>query len=181
MSLELQAIRRAHHRRPGEVGGLCCRSAQQSPRTRAVLYLPYGQCCSRPRTRTRHPGLGESTYRKHLADQVGHHFGWDAFTGVYTGDPAHRTARCRRPVRRGPIQPVIGRSSPRRAHHSHHTLRTRYGNVVSPESELIVQFGYTLQNGTGLYVQNGQQVGVNVGIEEWKEADVLQEDRALNA
>jgi|SRR5882762_3174187 len=99
-------------------------------------------------------------------------FGWDAFTGVYTGDPA--TA----PLVAGAL--FVG--DPYNLSLAGLLLGgltipiTRFvpDTVMwcHPNQNLIVQFGYTLQNGTGLYVQNGQQVGVNVGIEEWKEADV---------
>lgn len=42
-----------------------------------------------------------------------------------------------------------------------------------PNQNLIAQFGYIQQpSGTAFVVQAGQQVGLNVGIEEWKEADV---------
>jgi hypothetical protein len=42
-----------------------------------------------------------------------------------------------------------------------------------PQQNLIAQFGFLQEpSGTGFYVQAGQQVGLNVGIEEWKERDV---------
>lgn len=98
-------------------------------------------------------------------------FGWDAFTAVYTGDTTTPLVAgalfvgdpfnlSLAGLLLGSLTIPITRFVPDTVMWCH------------PNQNLIAQFGYTLQNGSGLYVQPGQQVGLNIGIEEWKEADV---------
>jgi len=68
-----------------------------------------------PATRTRHPGLGESTYRKHLADQVRHHL-WvgRVHRCLYRGS-RHRHRSLPAPCSSGTHTTCHWPSSPRRA------------------------------------------------------------------
>jgi hypothetical protein len=100
-------------------------------------------------------------------------FGWDAFTSVnvsvgppvvplfgalFTGDPFNLSLAG---LLLGALTIPITRFVPDTVMWCH------------PNQNLIAQFGYiTEPSGTPFLVPAGQQVGLNVGIEEWKERDV---------
>jgi len=173
MSLELQASVDSPSA-PGEVGDSVV-DRLNSHREPEPFYTSLRPVLFKTPHSTSHPGLGEPTYRKHLADQVGHHLWWTRSPVFIPGIRHRRSLPAPCSSDHTPSLPVFSSAgSPFPSH-----ARTRHGDVVSPDQNLIVQFGTPCRT-YRLYVRTSTGLASTWGSRV-EGGGCLQEDRALNA